>query len=87
MDVIRLAAQAEAPPESDCIKIVTLLDGQFKLVSSALFDGDSVGDESVAVIGGDAYPTFEAAEAAGLTWANEQGVQKLYVERSDSTDE
>lgn len=84
MEIIRLASEVEAPPESDCIKIIALSDGQFRLVSSALFEGDSDGDESVAVIGGDTYATSEAAEAAGLTWADEQGVQTLYVERSSA---
>lgn len=86
MDIIRLASGFEAPPESDCIKIISLPDGQFRFVSSALFEGDSDGDESVAVIGGDTYATAEAAEAAGLTWADEQGVQTVYVERSHMPD-
>lgn len=82
MEIIRLQPEAEAPPDSDCIKIIALTTGQFRLVTSALFEGDSDGGESVAVIGGSAYATFEAAEAAGITWANEQGVQRLYVEQS-----
>lgn len=81
MEIIRLQPDTEAPSESDCIKITALADGRYGLVSSALFKGDSDGDESVAVIGGDAYASFEAAEAAGVTWADEQGVETLYVER------
>lgn len=82
MHVIKLADGAEAPIDSDCVKIISLSGGRFRLLSSALFEGDSAGDESVAVVGGDTYATFEAAEAAGLTWANEQGVETLYLERA-----
>ncbi len=87
MEIVKLEEGAEAPPESDCIKIIALPDGRFRLVTSALFEGDSDGDESVAVIGGDTYATFDAAEAAGLTWADEQGVEMVYVERASGSDE
>ena len=86
MEIVRLPPETEAPPESDCIKITPQVDGKFRLVTSALFEGDSDGDESVAVVGGDTYATYEAAEAAGLTWADEQGVESLYVETSDIPD-
>lgn len=84
MEIVRLEPEAEAPAGSDCIKINLLPDGTFRIVTSALFEGDSNGDESVSVIGGDTYATHEAAEAAGLTWADEQGGELLHVETSRS---
>lgn len=75
METVKLPAGKKAPPDSDCIRIERRPDGGYGLNASAL-----TGGESVAIVGSDPYETREAAEAAGLAWADGQGVAKLYIE-------
>ena len=35
------------------------------------------------MIGSDPYPSYEEAEAAGLAWINEHGVEQVFVARSE----
>jgi hypothetical protein len=84
MEIVKLPEGEAAPRESDCISIVKGPDGRFLLNASALSgcSGDDEGeeeDESVAVIGGDSYATYEEAEAAGLAWASECCAEFVYI--------
>ena len=81
MEIIKLPSGEMAPPETDCIKLNEAPDGGFTLVASALQAcGDGEGEESVALVRSEVYPTYEAAEAAGLAWAEAHCVEALYVE-------
>jgi hypothetical protein len=84
MDIVKLPVGQQASDESDCIRIQELEDGAFSLNGSVLFRcGDAEVAESVSLIGGDPYPSYEAAEAAGLAWAGEHCAEVLYVCRSE----
>ena len=81
MEITMLPPGVRAPSDADCIHIEQTQDGRFRINCSALHAaGDS---ESVALIGGDAYPSYDAAEAAGLAWADAEQVQHIYVSRSE----
>ena len=85
MKIIKLPPGETAPVDTDCIKINEVPGGGFTLVASALMmcgngDGDGDDAESVALVGSEPYPSFEAAEAAGLAWASEHCVATVYVE-------
>ncbi len=75
MKIEKLATGETAPPDSDCILIEEGRDGKFRLNAAALDR-----DESVAVVGGGPYASYDEAEAAGLAWADGHGVETLYVE-------
>lgn len=86
MDIIKLPLGEKASDESDCIRIQECSDGSFNLIGSVLLScGDAEVAESVSLIGGDPYGSYEAAEAAGLAWAGEHCADVLYVCRSDGT--
>lgn len=86
MEIIKLPAGKPGSDENDCIKIQELEGGTFSLTGSVLLRcGDAEVAESVSLIGGDAYSSYEAAEAAGLAWAGEHCSDILYVCRSDGT--
>ena len=86
MDIIKLPAGEIASDESDCIRLQELPGGAFSLNGSVLFRcGDAEVAESVSLIGGDPYPNYDAAEAAGLAWAAEHCAETLYVCRSAGT--
>ena len=86
MEVIRLPAGKRADEESDCISIELLGDGRHLLNGSALLNcGDAESTESVALIGGEPYGSYEEAEAAGIAWASQHCVETLYVSRSEGT--
>ncbi len=75
MTIIRLSPGQMAAEDTDCIKINETPSGAFTLVASALMMcGDGNDPESVAMVSSDPYPTYEAAEAAGLAWAEEHCV-------------
>lgn len=83
MEIINLPAGELAPENRDCLHIERTSEGKYQINCSALLscgDGDEV--ESVALIGGDLYDSYERAEAAGLAWAAGQCVDQLYVSRS-----
>ena len=81
MEIIKLAPGEMAPDDTDCIKINQTPTGMFSLVASALMRcGDSDNLESVALVSSDPYPSYDAAEAAGLAWAETHCVATIYVE-------
>ena len=80
MEIVKLPVGEQAPEDSDCIGLRHLPDGKVRLEASALVcRGDSELAESIALVDGDAYDSMEEAEDAGMAWANEHGVERLYV--------
>ena len=80
MEIIKLPAGEEAPKDSDCINIERAPDGTHVLNASALMScGDGEEAESVSMIGGKPYHSYEDAEAAGLAWAAEYCVAEVYI--------
>lgn len=85
MEVVKLPV-GEYAPDCDCIRIQEETAGSFSLTASVLFRcGDAEVAESVSLVGGDTYDSYDAAEAAGLAWAGEHCSQVVYVCRSDGT--
>lgn len=81
MEIIKLAPGTMAPDETDCIKINETAEGTFTLVASALMAcGEGDDPESVALVGSDPYPSYRAAEDAGLAWAEAHCVATIYIE-------
>ena len=86
MEIVKLPPGVRASEETDCIRIQEV-SGGFSLGGSVLFRcGDVDAAESVSLIGGDLYPSYEDAESAGLAWASEHCVEVLYVSRSNGTE-
>lgn len=83
MQITKLPPGEMASEDTDCIKIDRAADGSYTLVASALLAcGDADEAESVALIAGDPYDSYEAAEAAGLAWAANHCVEHVYIETS-----
>lgn len=84
MEIINLPRGEMAADDVDCIHIARHDEGGFALTGSALVDCDDGTDaaESICLVSGQPYETEDAAEAAGLAWANGQCVSTLYVSRS-----
>jgi hypothetical protein len=78
MEIIRLPVGEQASLDADCIRIEELPGSTFKLTASALCVGSDDGD-SVSVVGGPIFDTREKAEAAGIAWATNVGVERLFV--------
>ena len=86
MEIIKLPVGQLAPKESDCISIDQNADGVFELNTSSLSACQAADDaESMAVIGSQPYPSYDAAEAAGLAIAAEQCVTTVYIARQAGT--
>jgi len=86
MEIIKLPVGHVAAEDTDCIRIQQLPAGTFELNGSVLAScGDAESFESVSMVASDPYPTLDAAESAGLAWANEHCVERLYVAHSDGT--
>lgn len=84
MDIRKLPPGEPAPSDGDCIRIQELEDGRFRLNGSVLFRcGDTDAAESVSLVGGDLYASYDDAESAGLAWANEHCAETLFVSRSN----
>jgi len=84
MEIVKLPVGVPAKVEDDCIGIQQLADGGFLLTGSLLAMREEDGDEeSVGLVQSEPYSSYEAAEAAGLAWADECGVERLHVSRSD----
>lgn len=82
MEIITLPWGILAPDESDCISVAEKGDGTYLLDTSSLGNcADDEESESTAVIGSEPYPSYDAAEAAGLAIAAEQCVETVYVSR------
>jgi hypothetical protein len=81
MEIIKLEPGVMASEDTDCIKINATPDGKFSLVASALMGcGDGESRESVALVSSEPYASHDAAEAAGLAWAEAHCVTTIYVE-------
>jgi len=76
MDIRRMPLGQKGGPDTDCITLNLLGDGQVRLEGSALD-----GEESTAIVGGTLYASEEEAEAAGIAWAAGHGVETLYISR------
>ena len=81
MEIIRLPRGETAPADTDCIKINEAPMGGFTLVASGLAAcDDDDAPESVALVNSEPYPSYDDAEAAGLAWAEELCIAKIYIE-------
>lgn len=78
MEVVRLPVGQQAPVDADCIRIEQAADAIFKLTASALCQGAYDG-ESVSIVDGPTFESAKKAEEAGLVWASEVGVERLFV--------
>ena len=78
MDIVRLPVSEPAPVDVDCIRIEEQTDASFRLTASALCSGSYDG-ESVSIVGTPVFPTAAQAEAAGVAWAANVGVECLHV--------
>jgi hypothetical protein len=87
MEIIKLAPGVLADEDTDCIKINETTEGNYSLVASALMAcGDGDNPESVALVASDPYHTYDAAEEAGLAWAEAHCVATIYVETGGSSE-
>ncbi|WP_445191552.1 hypothetical protein ACT009_13350 [Sphingomonas sp. Tas61C01] len=87
LEIIKLPAGELAPDECDCVRVIRKPDGGFELNCNALQADSSDGEvDSVSLIGGDTYRTFELAEAAGLAWAHDHSSERVYVCTLDPDD-
>ena len=83
MEILKLPPGQPAPSDGDCIRIQQLADDKFELSGSVLLScGDGDAADSVSLVGGEPYPSYDDAEAAGLAWAADQCVERVYVARS-----
>lgn len=78
MKVVRLPVGKQSPVDADCIRIEQSADKIFNLTGSALCVGADDG-ESVSIVGGPRFDSAKKAEAAGLAWAANFGVEHLIV--------
>jgi hypothetical protein len=79
MEIIRLPLGEQATIDADCIRIEEQVSGTYKLTGSAMCAGTDEGD-SVSIVGdGLEFESVEEAEATGVAWAREVGVERLFV--------
>lgn len=78
MEVIRLPLGKQAPVDADCIRVEQVTEAMFKLTASALCVSTDDG-ESVSIVDGPTFESAEQAEADGLAWAANVGVEQLIV--------
>ena len=78
MEIVRLPVGKQGPVDADCIRIEQLTEATFELTGTALCVGVDDG-ESVSIVGGPTFNSAETAEAAGLAWAANVGVERLVV--------
>lgn len=87
MEIIKLPVGEPAPSDGDCIRIQEHSGGRFTLAGSVLLQcGDADAMESVSLVGGDQYPSYDDAESAGLAWASDHCAGTVYVCQSDGAD-
>jgi len=87
MEIVMLPVGIAAAVEDDCIQIERSADGTFLLGGTVLCAGEDDVTESVTLISSEPYQSYEAAEAAGLAWADACGVTMLHISRSYGTGE
>ena len=78
MEIVRLPLGEQASVDADCIRIEEQPGATYKLTASALCVGADDG-ESVSVVGGPMFGTIKQAEAAGIAWAANVGVERLFI--------
>lgn len=78
MEIIRLPVGEQAPVDVDCIRVEEVSESTYKLTGTALCVGSDDGD-SVSIVDGPVFDTIEQAEAAGMAWATDVGVERLFV--------
>lgn len=79
MKIVRLPDGVAPEADVNCITIVHS-DGGYALTGTVLLIcGDADEAESVSLVGGDLYATFDEAEAAGLAWAEEHCADEVVV--------
>jgi hypothetical protein len=84
MEIVRLPVGKQAAVDADCIRIEEQPAGTYKLTASALCAATDEG-ESVSIVGdGLEFETVEEAEATGIAWAAEVGVEQLFVSTGTS---
>jgi hypothetical protein len=87
MEIVTLPPGKSAEVDNDCIRIQELPEGGFMLEGSALVAcGDSDPAESISLIDGQPYASYDEAEAAGIAWASDHCVAVLHVSRSKGTE-
>jgi hypothetical protein len=86
MEIVKMPVGEAAPVDGDCIRIQEMENGRFQLNGSVLFScGDVESGESVSLVGGELYASYDEAESAGLAWASGHCAETLHVSRSDGT--
>ena len=78
MEIVKLPLGKQASVDADCIRIEELPTGSYQLTASAMCTGPDEG-ESVSIVDGLVFENFEQAEATGLAWAANIGVERLFV--------
>jgi hypothetical protein len=78
MEIVRLPVGEQASVDADCIRIEEQPGATYKLTASAMCVGAGDG-ESVSIVGGPVFETVEQAEATGVAWAADVGVERLFV--------
>ena len=78
MEIVRLLVGKQASVEADCIRIEEQRGGAYKLTGSALCT-DADDGESVSIVDIPLFGTVDEAEAAGVAWATDVGVERLFV--------
>lgn len=73
MEIRRLKAGAFAPLHADFIRVDALWSGRLSLMGSA-------GGEHAEIVDLGVHEKLIDAEAAGLKWADSEGVKELFVE-------
>jgi len=78
MDVVRLPLSEQANVEDDCIRLEQQPDRRWRLTATALCTASDEG-ESASIVGGALFDTVKEAEEAGLAWAEDVGVARLFI--------
>jgi hypothetical protein len=76
--IVKLQVGKQAAVDADCIRIEEQPGGAYQLTTSALCAAEEEG-ESVSIVGAPLFKTAEEAEAAGVAWATNLGVERLFV--------
>ena len=78
MEIVRLPLGKQASVDADCIRIEEQAGETYRLTASALCVSPD-DRESVSIVGGPVFRTSEQAEATGIAWAANVGVERLFV--------
>jgi hypothetical protein len=78
VEIVRLPVGKQAPIDADCIRIEEQDGSAYRLTASALCSEADEG-ESVSIVDAPVFASAAQAEAAGLAWATNVGVERLFV--------